>query len=392
MAELGGQVTSGSRGWAAFYADHGSLFVRITNLDRSNIRLDLSNSRYVQVDPNDAEARRTQLASGDLLVSITADIGIIGYVDEYVPKPAYINQHVARVRLDPNLVDSRFVAYYLASWEPQRSFVGSTDTGAKAGMNLAAVAALSTVVPPLAEQSRIADALTDVDDLIATLKRAIAKQRAIKQGLVQQLLASRSSWPESTIANQFHVQLGKRFDAAVNRGELKPCMTNRGVRWGRIEPAETVQAPLTKQDTADLRLVAGDVLVCEGGEIGRASVWNDELPECYYQNTLHRLRAKGSYRPQLLVAFLEYRAKTGALTAMVGKSSLAHLTKENLMRVPIPVPSVREQDAITGVLKDNNDLISDLERRLAKNQAVKQGMLQELLTGSTRLPVEEEVA
>src|SRR4051812_28561135 len=99
-----------------------------------------------------------------------------------------------------------------------------------------------------------------------------------------------STWPVSTIGQEFEVQLGKRFDAAVNRGEVKTCITNRGVRWGRIEATETVRAPLTPQDIRDLRLVAGDVLVCEGGEFGRASAWNEELAECYFANTLHRLR------------------------------------------------------------------------------------------------------
>jgi type I restriction enzyme S subunit len=163
-------------------------------------------------------------------------------------------------------------------------------------------------------------------------------------------------------------------------------MTNRGVRWGRIDPNETVLAPLTKQDTADLRLDAGDVLVCEGGEIGRASVWRDELPECYYQNTLHRLRPISGYQAHLLVAFLEQWAKSGALLALVGKSSLAHLTKENLTRVTIPAPSAREQAAIVETLASIDHLISALEHLIVKKQSIKQGMVHQLLTGRTRLP------
>lgn len=163
-------------------------------------------------------------------------------------------------------------------------------------------------------------------------------------------------------------------------------MTNRGVRWGKIDPNETVMAPLTRQDISDLRLMVGDVLVCEGGEIGRASVWQDELPECYYQNTLHRLRPNHDYQPRLLVAFLEQWAASGVLLGLVGKSSLAHLTKENLIRVPIPVPRRSEQAAIAEVLVDVDELISKLERLIAKKQAIKQGMMQQLLTGRTRLP------
>jgi type I restriction enzyme S subunit len=194
------------------------------------------------------------------------------------------------------------------------------------------------------------------------------------------------TWVESTVADEFHVQLGKRLDAAVNRGELRSCINNRGVRWGHVLISESVLAPLTKPDIRDLRLVAGDVLVCEGGEIGRASVWNDELPEAYFLNTLHRLRSKGRYEPRLLVAFFERWATTGELLALVGKSSLAHLTKENLLRVYIPVPTPAEQKRLVETLLAVEKLIAGLERLVTKKQAIKQGMKQQLLTGNIRLP------
>jgi type I restriction enzyme S subunit len=197
---------------------------------------------------------------------------------------------------------------------------------------------------------------------------------------------SKPVWSVSTIGEQFDVQLGKRFDAAVNRGIPKPCMSNRGVRWGRIEPSKVVVAPLTPVDVATLRLINGDVLVCEGGEVGRASVWRDELPECYFQNTLHRLRPRSEYDPRVLVAFLHLWAMTGRLWALVGKSSIAHLTKENLLRVPIPVPTQAEQEAMASALDDVDHLITILEQLIAKKQAIKHGMMRELLTGKTRLP------
>lgn len=194
------------------------------------------------------------------------------------------------------------------------------------------------------------------------------------------------TWAESTVADEFHVQLGKRLDAAVNRGELRQCINNRGVRWGHVLVNESVLAPLTKADIRDLRLKAGDILVCEGGEIGRASVWNDELPEAYFLNTLHRLRVKGGYDSRLLVAFFERWATTGELSALVGKSSLAHLTKENLLRVRIPVPSLAEQKRMVEVLLAADNEVVTLERLITKKLAIKQGMMQQLLTGRTRLP------
>ena len=199
-------------------------------------------------------------------------------------------------------------------------------------------------------------------------------------------MTTTSAWRQSTVAEEFEVQLGKRLDAAVNRGELKTCINNRGVRWGRVQVKEAILAPLTRADVRDLRLNAGDVLMCEGGEIGRSSVWNSEISEAYFLNTLHRLRSKGQYNPKLLVAFFERWADTGELSAVVGKATLAHLTKENLLRVPLPAPVRAEQDRIVDALDAADDLVAALERLIAKKQAIKQGMMQQLLTGRTRLP------
>lgn len=195
-----------------------------------------------------------------------------------------------------------------------------------------------------------------------------------------------TAWATSTVAAEFDVQLGKRLDAAVNRGELRWCINNRGVRWGRILVNDAIQAPLTSSDIRELRLRDGDVLVCEGGEIGRSAVWHGELREAYFLNTLHRLRSKGRYHPSLLVAYLERWASTGELSALVGKATLAHLTKENLLRVPLPVLPEAEQQRVVGALNDINELIPSVSRLIAKKRGIKQGMMQQLLTGRARLP------
>ena len=80
LGDLAPYVTSGSRGWAEYYSDRGDPFVRITNLSRSTIYIDQSDLKFVRLPINDSEGLRTALADGDLLISITADIGIIGYV------------------------------------------------------------------------------------------------------------------------------------------------------------------------------------------------------------------------------------------------------------------------------------------------------------------------
>jgi type I restriction enzyme S subunit len=183
-------VTSGSRGWAPFYAEQGELFVRITNLWRDSISLDLTDSKFVQLPPGANEGVRTQLKEHDLLISITADIGIIGYVDESVPSPAYINQHIALVRFDAGQLCGKYVAYFLASEKSQRLFRASTDTGTKAGMSLIGIQKIQLMLPGLPEQQSIASCLTSLDALITAETQKLDALKTHKKGLMQQLFPS----------------------------------------------------------------------------------------------------------------------------------------------------------------------------------------------------------
>ncbi|TDC21952.1 restriction endonuclease subunit S [Streptomyces sp. 8K308] len=305
-------------------------------------------------------------------------------------RPLAFNQDV-KALVPATCLDPEFLVYSLQSRESQILKLVSSAGSGTGVLATDRLKALPLWLPSRDVQQKICRATRDADDLIGSLERLIAKNREIRQGLIQELLSGRSrisgshAWRKSTIGEEFHVQLGKRLDAAVNRGELKLCVNNRGVRWGRIDITQAVWAPLTRADISELRLKAGDVLVCEGGEIGRASVWRAELSEAYYLNTLHRLRSRRGYNPDVLAAFLERWATTGELLALVGKSSLAHLTKENLLRVPLPVPSPEEQGRIATALRSIDQLIFSLERLIAKQRNIKQGLMQELLTGRTRL-------
>ncbi|AOT58939.1 restriction endonuclease subunit S [Streptomyces rubrolavendulae] len=392
LAQLGAHVTSGSRGWAKYYSDHGDLFVRITNLRRTSTRIDLDSPRYVQVDPDDAEARRTRLRPGDILISITADIGIIGLVDETLPDPAYINQHIARVRVDPKLADSRFISYFLASWAPQRRFIGATDQGAKAGMNLTAVANLTAAVPPLAEQAAIADALDTAVAQIEALERLIAKQRDIKQGMMQELLSGRSritgsteTWPEVSLLDLVTIRRGQvdpRRPEFRDLPLIAPDHVESGT--GRL---------LAVKSAADQSAISGKYLV-EPGDV----IYSKIRP---YLRKVHlaRFRALCSadmypLQPKrnvdsrfILNALLSEKFTNFAVSASM-RSGIPKINRVELAAYQLGAPSGEEQRAIGRALQDADALIDSLERRLAVARALKEGMMQELLTGRTRLPAE----
>lgn len=183
-------VTSGSRGWASLYSDQGALFLRIGNLTRDHVNLRLDNVRYVLPPPTAAEGKRTRVGEGDLLISITADLGIIGVIPDGLGD-AYVNQHIALVRLDRKNANPYWVANYLAFGGSQKQFYMLNDQGAKAGINLPTVESLLVAVPEVQEQDRIAALIAVHDVRIRTEEHYRDKLKLQKKGLMHDLLTGK---------------------------------------------------------------------------------------------------------------------------------------------------------------------------------------------------------
>lgn len=195
-----------------------------------------------------------------------------------------------------------------------------------------------------------------------------------------------ADWRSTFVGNEFFLTLGKMLDADKNVGVPKPYLGNKSVRWGRIDINDLSLIKLTPSDLHRYRLADGDLLVCEGGDVGRSAIWSGQLEECYFQKALHRVRSRGGYSAVLLRYLLEFYSKTGFLLNFATQTSIAHLPKDKFEVMPLPKPSMGEQKAIAGALSDADTLIDELERLIAKKRLIKQGAMQELLTGKRRLP------
>lgn len=194
-------------------------------------------------------------------------------------------------------------------------------------------------------------------------------------------------WGVTTVGNEFSIQLGKMLDSEKNTGIPKPYLGNRAIQWWRVIVNDIGVIKLTASDLKRFRLIEGDLLVCEGGEIGRAAIWHDQLQECYYQKALHRLRPIRGYNVQLMLNILQRFASTGFLRNFVTQTSIAHLPKDKFVTVPIPLPPTNtEQEAIAMALSDVDGLIASLDNLITKKRNIKQGTMQQILTGKKRLP------
>lgn len=153
-------VTSGSRDWARYYAKEGAIFVRMGNLSRGSYNLRLNNIQRV-LPPRGSEGARTRLESGDILVSITGEVGLLGLIPTGFGE-AYVNQHTCVVRLFSEL-HNRFVPELFRSSLAQEQF-NAPQRGIKNSFRLTDVTEFLVPLPPLAEQIRI---VAKVDELMA---------------------------------------------------------------------------------------------------------------------------------------------------------------------------------------------------------------------------------
>lgn len=190
LSNLSHFITSGSRGWAEYYSETGPLFLRISNLTREHINFRWDSVARVSL-PNFGEGQRTAVLPNDILISITADLGIVGVAGEGTGE-AYVNQHIALVRPKVEPEVSRFLGHFLSTVPVQKQFLRLNDSGAKAGLNLPAVGKILVAKPLVdAETKRITAILDKTDQSIECYKREVAKLRQQKQGLMHDLLTGR---------------------------------------------------------------------------------------------------------------------------------------------------------------------------------------------------------
>lgn len=191
--ELFEYVTSGSRGWAKYYSGYGTAFLRMGNLDHGTIGLDLSNIQYVTL-PDKIEGRRTKLQEGDILLSITADVGMVGVFNGDFD--AYINQHIALARPIPDVCVA-WLAWFLVSDLGLKQLQKKQRGATKAGLGLEDIKSLYIKTPIFTEQQEI----------VRILDSLLEKEQQAKDKL-EPLLDQIDLLKKSILARAFRGELG----------------------------------------------------------------------------------------------------------------------------------------------------------------------------------------
>jgi len=325
---------------------------------------------------NDVEGRITELglknSSASIIPINSVLIGLAGQgktrgtvAINYVE--LCTNQSIASIYPNKN-VSHEFMYQYLDSqYEQIRKL--SYGEGGRGGLNLRIIKSIKVPIPPLPEQKAIATALSDIDDLINSLSKLIEKKKNIKQGAMQELLTGKKRL-EGFSGEWLEVKLGDILE--IGHGQSQQEIENINGKYPILGSSGEIGR------TDNVLYDKPSVLIGRKGTINEPQYMDSPfwtIDTLFFTKLEHSISAKFIYYLFCTINWLNYNEASG----------VPSLSSKTIKSINVTIPNYKEQKAIATILSDMDKEIEKLQARLDKYKAIKQGMMQELLTGRIRL-------
>ena len=371
------------------YVAHGVPVIRGQNMSGQWV-----SGSFVFVTPTKAKSLEANLAHpGDIIFTQRGTLGQVSLVPDK-PFSAYlVSQSQMKLSVNRKVADPLFLFYFFTSYEQQKSIQGRTIQTGVPHINLGILREMPVRLPPLAEQHAIAEALSDVDGMLVALEALIAKKRAVKQAAMQQLLTGKSRLPgfSGVWETKRLGDIASFFKGSgLSKADLSLDGRRRCVHYGELFTVygERITEVLhgTDREGIFFHSIRNDVLMPTSDVTpnGLATASCILASDIILGGDVLVIRISESV---LNGEFLAYAIKIhrDQVMQLVSGTTVFHLYGRDMANFSFAVPSVDEQTSIVAILSDMDAEIAVLERRRDKTCVVKQGMMQQLLTGRVRL-------
>ena len=246
------------------------------------------------------------------------------------------------------------------------------------------VKALNFKIPSSDEQNHVVEVLDKVTELISLRKQQLAKlDELVKARFVEMfgnIIRNDKSWPIHNFSDIASSRLGKMLDAKQQTGKYSyPYLANFNVQWINFNVDNLNQMDFNEAEQKEFELRDGDLLVCEGGEIGRCAVWHNEIQPCFFQKALHRVRCNRQLvQPDYLAWWFKYNCNHGGFAEIAGaKATIAHLPGIKLKQLQVALPPLSLQNEFAAFVERVDQQKQTVQQSLEKLELMKKALMQE---------------
>ncbi len=234
------------------------------------------------------------------------------------------------------------------------------------------------------EQKKIIEKLKKVENIINLRKQEIQllddfiKARFVE--LFGDVVHNDKCWEFHRFSDITSSRLGKMLDKKQQTGKYQfPYLANINVQWFRFETDSLSQMDFDESDQKEFALEDGDLLVCEGGEIGRCAVWHNNVQPCYFQKALHRVRCNQELiLPDYLAWWFKFNCDNKGFAEIEGaKATIAHLPGVKLKALSVVVPPITLQNQFVDFVHQVNKLKVEVQKALNETQLLFDSLMQE---------------
>ena len=236
-------------------------------------------------------------------------------------------------------------------------------------------------IPPPEEQRTITNLLMAASDVVQGYKLLVNKLDRLILSFRDSYFSNSQDWKKEKLVELFEIKLGKMLSPKSRQGiSPRKYLRNINVQWGRIDISDIKEMDFDEKEFEKYHLLDGDLLICEGGEVGRSAIWHEEVADCCYQNAIHRLRPlSDKLMPEVLMHYMFYAAQHGILARFTGQSTIAHLPAERLGLIEVFVPPIKNQiEFLNGYDKFQN-ILTKAEQHFNKAQNISRTIISNFL-------------
>ena len=368
---------------------YGVPYVMTGDLQELAGNIDFDNCKKISLVDYKKLSKKIKNTKGDIILARYATVGTVSFVN--IDFDFVVSYSCVTIKPDNSKLLSLFLFYYFKSGLFKIEVKNKVNANIQDNVGIQDLIKIQIPLPLLPEQTAIATVLSDTDHLLQALQKKIAKKRLIKEGAMQELLKPKEGWEVKTLGEVvLSVQLGGNYSNSEVPTKY-PLIKMGNILRGNILLSKLAYIPIGENVNEKDKLNRGDVIFNTRNTldlVGKVAIWNNELPIGYFNSNIMRLKFKDSLISSnrfMNYIFNSKKIISDLKNIATGTTSVAAIYTRDLLKVYCSIPSKQEQTRIATILSDMDTEIENLENKFAKYEQVKQGLMQNLLTGKIRL-------